>query len=168
MPTSGDDTDAAGRTQKTAADLREEVFQHIPGARPIEPGVTARDTGALQDDVVVLPASQGHDRTRPAGVPYRSYPDAERPRRLSGAALPLDPSARRSCLDLPSADSRGTPGLLQQRLRHLDVLGHAEAAIHGDGFVQQLAGLVAVAGCVAVDEHAGVPAPHLRLLHHDG
>jgi hypothetical protein len=40
---------------------------------------------------------------------------------------------------------------------HLHVLGHADLAVHGDGFGQELAGLVAVTGGVAVDEHAGVP-----------
>ena len=36
-----------------------------------------------------------------------------------------------------------------------------------DRFGEQLAGLDAVAGAVAVDEHAGVPATHLGLGHDD-
>src|SRR3990172_4384377 len=55
--------------------------------------------------------------------------------------------------------------LAEQRFRHLHVLRHADPAVHGDGLRQQLAGLDAVAGGVAVEEHAGVPAAHLRLLY---
>src|SRR2546427_10086122 len=61
----------------------------------------------------------------------------------------------RSCL--PAA-------LTQKGLSKLDVLGHAEAAVHLDGFGEELAGLLAVAGGVAVEEYAGVPAARLRLL----
>jgi hypothetical protein len=42
-----------------------------------------------------------------------------------------------------------------------------DPAVHGDGLRQELAGFGAVAGPVAVDEHAGVPAADLRLLYHD-
>src|SRR5437870_13586221 len=72
--------------------------------------------------------------------------------------------ARRS-LGVEATPSRGlAAGLSQERLRHLDVFGHAEAAVDLDGFGEELAGLLAVAGAVAVEEHAGVEAAGLRLF----
>ncbi len=48
------------------------------------------------------------------------------------------------------------------------MLGHADLAVHGDGLRQELAGLLAVAGGVAVEERAGLPAACLRLLDDGG
>jgi len=49
--------------------------------------------------------------------------------------------------------------LAQQLLSHLAVLGHADLAVHSDGLSKKLAGLVAVARGVALDEHTGVVMP---------
>ncbi len=69
-------------------------------------------------------------------------------------------------LERPRSLDVGGGGLFlaQKLLRHLHMLGHADLAIGPEGFMEQIAGPVAVAGCVSVDEHAGVPAPHLRLF----
>ena len=58
----------------------------------------------------------------------------------------------------------GRLDLSQHRLRHLHMLGHADLAVHGDGFGEQLAGLVAVTRLGAVQEHASVPAADFWLL----
>src|SRR6266496_6008466 len=72
--------------------------------------------------------------------------------------------ARRS-LRVDTAPSRRlAAGLPQERLRHLDVFGHAEAAVDLDRFGEKLSRFVAVAGGAAVKEHAGVEAAGLRLL----
>ena len=52
----------------------------------------------------------------------------------------------------------------QHPLCHLHVLRHADAAIHVDRLDEQLAGVFAVAGGVAVEEHAGLEAAGLRLF----
>src|SRR2546425_9252298 len=53
----------------------------------------------------------------------------------------------------------------EQLLRDFDVLGHADAAVHLDRLGEELAGCLAVAGGVAVEEHAGVEAADLWLLY---
>ena len=41
--------------------------------------------------------------------------------------------------------------------------GHAHLAVHGDGFGEQPAGLLAVSGFAPAEEHVGVPAADLGL-----
>ena len=59
-------------------------------------------------------------------------------------------------------------GPLQKGFRYLGVFGHTDAAVHSDRLRKQRPGLLAVAGCVAFEEHPGVPAAGLRLLNDVG
>src|SRR5437773_9427655 len=70
-----------------------------------------------------------------------------------------------SILGVEAAPSRRlAAGLPQERLRQLDVLRHADAAVHLDGFGEKLSRFVAIARTFAVEEHAGVEAADFRLL----